>query len=358
MPIVLVHGVPETTAVWDLLVPHLSDKVTTLGLPGFGNGRPDGFGSTMDEYASWLEGELAALDGPVDLVGHDWGGILTYRLVTTKPGLIRSWVSDAVGAGEPGFEWHDLGKLWQTPGEGEKFWDDLRADPAAGAELLSAFGVPAAQARIFADALDEEMSDSILKLYRSATNIPGDWGPGTTPSDPGMVIGADSDPLVSAASSERAAAKAGAQVAILEGAGHWWPPGLTRGRGGNAPEVLGRPAALTLRPARRHAARLPVCPICTPTSRRSPPCSAPGRAADGASIRLSSRSNTTRRSPSLTSASRFWPTHSGRARSTTGDRCTRKAGTSACLRQGGSNSCWPIRRVWSKSWKERSTAPA
>ena len=223
MPVVLVPGVPETTAVWDRLAPLLDGPVITLGLPGFGNRRPVGFGSTMDEYAVWLEAELGALDGPVDLVGHDWGGILTYRLVTTRPGRVRSWVSDAVGAGEPGFKWHDLAKLWQTPGEGEKFWDDLRADRTAAADLLIAFGIPAEQATVFAEAFDEEMSDSILKLYRSATDIPNDWGPGSKPTEPGLVIGADSDPLVSASSSKRAAEKVGAEVTILQGAGHWWP---------------------------------------------------------------------------------------------------------------------------------------
>lgn len=223
MPVVLVHGVPETTAVWNRLAPLLDGPVITLALPGFGNRRPDGFGSTMDEYAAWLERELETIDAPVDLVGHDWGGILTTRLVTTKPELVRSWASDAVGAGEPGFKWHDLGKLWQTPGEGEKFWDDLRADRAAAANLLTAFGIPGEQATVFAEALDEEMSDSILKLYRSATDIPGDWGPGSKPREPGLVIGADSDPLVSASRSKRAAETIGAQAVILEGAGHWWP---------------------------------------------------------------------------------------------------------------------------------------
>lgn len=108
-------------------------------------------------------------------------------------------------------------------GVGEKFWDDLRADRAAAASALTAFGVPNEQATVFADALDEEMSDSILKLYRSATDIPGDWGPGSKPTEPGLVIGADSDPLISASSSQRAAERVGADVAILEGAGHWWP---------------------------------------------------------------------------------------------------------------------------------------
>jgi pimeloyl-ACP methyl ester carboxylesterase len=223
MPVVLVHGVPETNALWDLLAPLLNGDVVMLGLPGFTNPRPEGFGSTMDDYAEWLKHELAAMDTPVDLVGHDWGGILTTRLVTTQPGLVRSWVSDAVTAGHPGFEWHDFGKLWQTPGEGEKFWDGLRADSAAAAGLLSSLGIPEAQARIFAEALDEEMCDSILKLYRSATNIPGEWGLGDKPTDPGLVIGTDGDPLVSARSSQRGAEQMGVDAAILQGAGHWWP---------------------------------------------------------------------------------------------------------------------------------------
>ncbi len=131
MTVVLVHGVPETTAVWDLIAPELTGDVVNLGMPGFGNQRPDGFGSTMDEYVAWLEGEVAAIDGPVDLVGHDWGGILTARIVTTRPGLVRSWVSDAVGVLDPDFRWHDFAQIWQTPVAGEKFWDDLWADPAA-----------------------------------------------------------------------------------------------------------------------------------------------------------------------------------------------------------------------------------
>ena len=38
MTIVLVHGNPETEAIWDDLVPHLrSDDVVRLSPPGFGS---------------------------------------------------------------------------------------------------------------------------------------------------------------------------------------------------------------------------------------------------------------------------------------------------------------------------------
>jgi pimeloyl-ACP methyl ester carboxylesterase len=51
--VVLVHGVPETSAVWDLLVPHLSrGPLVRLAPPGFGAPVPLGFGATVHETRS------------------------------------------------------------------------------------------------------------------------------------------------------------------------------------------------------------------------------------------------------------------------------------------------------------------
>jgi len=77
MPVVFVHGVPETPEVWGPLRSKLSrDDVVALQLPGFGCARPEGFGATKEEYVAWLVAELERLQGadPIDLVGHDWGG--------------------------------------------------------------------------------------------------------------------------------------------------------------------------------------------------------------------------------------------------------------------------------------------
>ena len=132
MPTVLVHGVPETPALWDPLRAHLRrDDVVALQLPGFGCQRPPGFGATKEEYVSWLVAELERLvaDGPIDLVGHDWGGGFVVRLVSTRADLVRSWATDAAGLGDPLFEWHELAKVWQTPGAGEAFWEQQLALP-------------------------------------------------------------------------------------------------------------------------------------------------------------------------------------------------------------------------------------
>jgi pimeloyl-ACP methyl ester carboxylesterase len=57
----------------------------------------------MDDYAAWLVAELEAVGEPVDLVGHDWGGGFTVRVVSLRPDLVRSWVSDAAGVGDVDF---------------------------------------------------------------------------------------------------------------------------------------------------------------------------------------------------------------------------------------------------------------
>jgi pimeloyl-ACP methyl ester carboxylesterase len=118
---VFVHGNPETARIWAPLVDALSsDGVMTLSPPGFGAAVPEGFGATSDEYLAWLGSELEVLDGPVDLVGHDWGGGHVVRLACDRPDLLRSWCTDIAGCFAPDYVWHDLAQVWQTPEAGEK----------------------------------------------------------------------------------------------------------------------------------------------------------------------------------------------------------------------------------------------
>ena len=69
MPIVLVHGNPETSAIWDEMRLHLDrTDVVALSPPGFGAPVPENFPATSDAYVDWLALEVQKLDGPVDLV--------------------------------------------------------------------------------------------------------------------------------------------------------------------------------------------------------------------------------------------------------------------------------------------------
>ena len=129
MTLVLVHGNPETAAIWEPMRAALgehgidADDVVALSPPGFGAPVPDGFGATMDEYRDWLAAELEQLlssgAGPIDLLGHDWGGGHVMRIAMERPELIRSWCTDVIGLFDPDYVWHDAAQLWQSPdGEG------------------------------------------------------------------------------------------------------------------------------------------------------------------------------------------------------------------------------------------------
>ncbi|MCU1351778.1 MAG: hypothetical protein JWM05_987, partial [Acidimicrobiales bacterium] len=92
--IVFVHGVPETAAIWNKVRHAVGRESVALALPGFGCPRPEGFGATMDDYADWLLGEIDKIDGPIDLVGHDWGAGFTYRIATSHGDRLHSWAAD------------------------------------------------------------------------------------------------------------------------------------------------------------------------------------------------------------------------------------------------------------------------
>jgi len=95
--VVLVHGNPETAAIWGPLTAALATRghtdVVALSPPGFGAPVPDGFDPTMDNYADWLVGELETIQGTgteIDLVGHDWGAGHVYGALARRPDLVRT----------------------------------------------------------------------------------------------------------------------------------------------------------------------------------------------------------------------------------------------------------------------------
>ena len=96
--LVLVHGNPETDAVWDPLIDALGRKdVVRLSPPGFGAPLPLAFPATYIAYRDWLVDELQHIDEPVDLVGHDWGGLHVLNAVMHQPERVASCQDARVG---------------------------------------------------------------------------------------------------------------------------------------------------------------------------------------------------------------------------------------------------------------------
>ena len=226
--VVLVHGNPETAAIWQPLIEVLGTAgVETLSPPGFGAPVPDGFGATADEPGGVVVGELETGREPVDLVGHDWGGGHVARVAIERPDLIRSWAIDVGGCLAPDYVWHDLAQVWQTPGAGESAIAGMLATPVAErAAQYEALGMTPDIAKAVAAAADEAMGRCILALYRSAAQpAMARLGEqlGTAAARPGLVIIPTEDGYTGGERRARwAAEKAGANVAILPGLGHWW----------------------------------------------------------------------------------------------------------------------------------------
>jgi pimeloyl-ACP methyl ester carboxylesterase len=175
MTAVFLHGVPDTSRLWDEVRSHLPNDTDAFALPGFGCDVPQGFGADKEGYVNWIIERLERLGSPVDLVGHDWGGMLALRVASLRPDLIRT-VASGNGPVSKDYDWHPLAKIWQTPGEGEAFMRELTAEKLAG--VLQQLGVPAGPASESAARVDDRMKDCILKLYRSAVHVGEEWQPG------------------------------------------------------------------------------------------------------------------------------------------------------------------------------------
>ncbi|MEY4364793.1 MAG: hypothetical protein RLZZ305_137 [Actinomycetota bacterium] len=228
---VFVHGNPETSAIWGPLVAELRtrgiDDVVLLSPPGFGAPVPRGWGATQGEYSNWLLAELRRLDGPIDLVGHDWGAGHVYGALARDPHRVRSWAADCAGLLHPDYVWHDAAQAWQTPDVGEAAAEGLVSMPAeAFASVFGPLGMGEEVAREVSTGLDADTARCILALYRSAAQplmaMLGGMFISASPGN-GLVVIAELDHFAGTDSMHaEVASRAGADVVRLADVGHWW----------------------------------------------------------------------------------------------------------------------------------------
>ena len=231
--VVLVHGVPETEALWGPLTEALVDRgradVIALSPPGFGVPVPDGFDPSMDSYAEWLVGELVSIRATgveIDLLGHDWGAGHVYGALRRRPDLIRTWTGDIAGVLHRDYVWHDMAQAWQTPEIGEQVIAGMSsASTADKMAMFAGLGLPADLASPLAAGLNDDMARCILRLYRTgAQPAVGELGAALADMDlpPGLIVDAELDVYIPSDLSNDIARQLGAEVLRLDGRGHWW----------------------------------------------------------------------------------------------------------------------------------------
>jgi pimeloyl-ACP methyl ester carboxylesterase len=222
MSVVFIHGVPDTYRIWNSVINELSrTDILALALPGFDSPIPPCFTATKEDYVDWIVEQLEQQSAPVDLVGHDWGCILSARVASLRPDLIRTW---AAGGGPVSkvYEWHPLAKIFQTPGEGEEYFAKL--NPAEFSQFIQSDGVAAELADEVVKHIDGNMAECILKLYRSALTVGAEWEPGLPDiTSPSLIMWGSSDPACPVEFADRLGQSTRARRILKLECGHWFP---------------------------------------------------------------------------------------------------------------------------------------
>jgi pimeloyl-ACP methyl ester carboxylesterase len=142
--VVLVHGFPDTSAVWIPLAERLAGELHVVSYDVRGAGRSDIPANRADYALPLLVEDLAAVvdqaspDAPVHLVAHDWGSVQGWEAVITR-GLADRFASFTSLSGPP----LDHAALWArrhrslNPGD---LWPVL--NQALHSWYIAYFGLP------------------------------------------------------------------------------------------------------------------------------------------------------------------------------------------------------------------------
>lgn len=233
-PVVLLHGWPQDPRAWDRLVPLLNANGHRTYTPAMRGGA-----AAVSPRSRWayrktvLADDVLALvqriDGPVHLVGHDWGAAVAWLVASRAPSSLRSLAAVSVphmGAftralGHPS----QLLSSWYIAANQLPWVPELvLGDPARTARLLVRAGQEPGLARRDAALLaDPVVRRGGLNLYRAlVADAPSLRGTTTVPA---LQVWGEDDVAVtgSAFRSAPAHARGPYAFAALPGVGHWVP---------------------------------------------------------------------------------------------------------------------------------------
>jgi haloalkane dehalogenase len=225
--VLLVHGYPESSYMWQHALPALADagwRALAPDLPGYGDSEPDQ-PATWERHVEALERFARALElGPVALVTHDWGVAIGLRWACDHPGA-----ASALVISDGGFfsdrRWHDLANVMRTPGEGEKLIRAYTEEGFTAAMHAVSSGMSdAAIAEYWKAFADDTRRLGHLELYRSGEFdklVPYE-GRLAALRIPALIVWGEQDRFAGVAMAHRFHEElAGSELVILDGAGHF-----------------------------------------------------------------------------------------------------------------------------------------
>jgi pimeloyl-ACP methyl ester carboxylesterase len=226
-PLLMIHGNPDTHAIWRPLVDRLKDRFRciTPDLPGFGGSEePPGFDASFASRARFVDDLVDALGirEPVFLAVHDLGGGYGLTWMCEHPERVRK-VAIANTSFHASYRWHPWARVWRTPVLGELsmllmnralFARELRR----GSRKLSPRAIDDAYA-----AVTPATKRAVLRCYRASD--PPLFAPwearlhAIVPEPvPAIVVWGEQDPYIPGAFADRFGAR---EVHRFPDSGHW-----------------------------------------------------------------------------------------------------------------------------------------
>lgn len=172
-PVLLIHGVPESSMLWKHLIPEIVSqgfRAIAPDLPGFGQSDRFQTVSSWQNYLKFINRLTEELKlEKVHLIVHDWGGLIGLRWASENVEKIESLIiSDTSFI--PGYRWHPMAKKWRTPEVGEKVMEGMADKERWFANMKKE--VPSVEEDILEDFYSIYQTEAsrrvILDLYRSA----------------------------------------------------------------------------------------------------------------------------------------------------------------------------------------------
>lgn len=228
-PVLLIHGVPESSMLWKHIMPEIASlgfRAIAPDLPGFGQSERFPNESSWENYVSFIEDFMAALElDKIHLIVHDWGGMIGLRWACDHVEKVESLIiSDTLLL--PGYIWHPLAKKWRTPDLGEKVVEAMANKEAWMTNMRKE--IPSVEEAILEDFFSifetAERRDVILELYRSSNyKLIEPWQKLSDIKNPVTIMWGENDPYISAdfAYKTRDEQFPQAKVQIIPNTGHF-----------------------------------------------------------------------------------------------------------------------------------------
>jgi haloalkane dehalogenase len=230
VPLLMLHGSPDTAEMWEPLMERLKDKVRCIAmdLPGFGRSTmPDNFDLAVDNLAEFMKALLDKLNiqEPVYLLSADFGTHYAQAFLVKYPERVRgSVVSNSTFHHD--YHWHGFAKLYRIPVLGEFLINTpkamLKSSLKQFAPALPDWYVDQSYPTGFGSS---KVRKTILRMYRErnpAKDFVG-WDEKSKKlmqEKPSMVLWGDRDPFAASTFADKFGAQ---QVHHFQNFSHWLP---------------------------------------------------------------------------------------------------------------------------------------